>query len=107
MVEGVGLGGGAGTAHRSCDEVVGVGVSPMVEGVGLGGGAGSAHRSCAEVVGEVVGVRGGSLVVVEVEVSCCADSVAVVGFLGVVMCRCFSLRSLNFACRISCRRRIC
>ena len=61
-------GGGAGSAHRSCEDVeVGVGDSSIVDGVGDGGTAGSAHSSLGDiglvvvvdallVVGWVVGV---------------------------------------------------
>ena len=53
--EGVGVGGGAGSDHKSCGDVVEeVGDSVIVEGVGDGGGAGSTQSSCGEVVVGVI-----------------------------------------------------
>ena len=43
-------GGGAGSAHSSCEDVgVGSGVSSIVDGVGDGGTAGSAHSSLEDI----------------------------------------------------------
>ena len=96
IVEGVGDRGGAGSAHR---EDVEDGMKWIEVGVGVGGCAASAHSSLLLVlVGVKLDDSGDSVSVVVVVV---VDAAAVEGG----RCFCF-FRRLNFACRISCRRRI-
>ena len=133
--DGVRVMGGAGSAHRSRETgvVVGVRVSLVLEGLGVGVGAGSAQSSL-DVVGLVVvvgallleglgvGVGAGSaqssIGGEKLNAGALGDSIGGVGGVEVLVAvvvvgvivggvrRCFALRSRSFACRISCRRRI-
>ena len=112
MDEGVGEGGGAGSAHNDWGDVE-VLVKWIEEGVGVGGIAASDQSSLRVFVevgvnGRAAGERVGAVVVGE-KVLASGDRVGVVAVVGASAARIrffASFRRLSLACRTSCRRRI-